>query len=262
MGNGVVAFGPAPGPPVELLNDTPTYTTLANGLPAPAEPCPWPATIYMDLSSYDENNASPPYDGVYTATEAAHIALKAWPGSSCHVPTRRSDVDVTTIQPANLSTQPTAWGLTSATISAGGYTYVGTFPNSSPESFNEAGDLTGRVSGIAHEVGHNFGNSHQRAFDWLGNQTAEYIGASDNLHGPIMGVDYDGFVHKWLVGRIGCHAAGRHGDDLQPDQEPCAGGLYRRRLRHRRLRQRHRTRHAADGHGRRLHGHRHHRAAE
>jgi hypothetical protein len=105
------------------------------------------------------------------------------------------DTDVTTIHP----TVPFAWDLISNSIS-GGYSYVGVFPNSQPESFNESANARNRESGIAHEVGHNFGLWHQSDYDLLGNKINEYSSGYDALHGPIMGVDYAGLVHKWFIG--------------------------------------------------------------
>ena len=37
-------------------------------------------------------------------------------------------------------------------------------------------------------------------YNLLGEKTAEYASAPDTLHGPIMGVDYSGKVHKWIIG--------------------------------------------------------------
>jgi hypothetical protein len=108
-------------------------------------------------------------------------------------------VNVTTIQPVGV---PTAWNVigNNAGGATGGYAYVNTFPNSSPQAFNVSNNATGRQSGMAHELGHVFGLWHQSAYDALGTKTTEYISSVDALHGAIMGVDYSGSVHKWFIG--------------------------------------------------------------
>jgi hypothetical protein len=67
-------------------------------------------------------------------------------------------------------------------------------------AFIESSDARDRVSGLAHEIGHDFGLSHQSIYDSHGNLTVEYASAPDPLHGPIMGVDFSGNVHKWFIG--------------------------------------------------------------
>ena len=105
------------------------------------------------------------------------------------------DVNVTTVQPP--SGFPTAWEAIGNNIS-GGYSYVGVFPNPMPRSFNQSSDAQQRISGMADEIGHNFGLGHQSDYDSLGNKTNEYSSGYDSLHAPIMGVDYAGSVHKWF----------------------------------------------------------------
>ncbi len=99
----------------------------------------------------------------------------------------------------NVSTTPTAWELISDTFS-GGASYVGVFPNTTDDSWVNSYMTSSRTSGMAHELGHNFGMSHQRYFNLLGVETAEYTGCYDALHGAIMGYDPGQLVHKWYLG--------------------------------------------------------------
>ena len=131
--------------------------------------------------------ASLAVSGNFTAANQA-IIYSCWQQMSVYY--AMFDVNVTTIQP-NVLTIPTAWDAIGQNIS-GGYTYVGSFPDSQPASFNEASDASDRVSGIAHEIGHNFGLEHQSTYDLSGNLTAEYSSGSDALHVPIMGLDDEG----------------------------------------------------------------------
>src|SRR5262249_5370317 len=143
---------------------------------------------YPGYSPYDEDGDPT----TFNAAEQAHIT-EAWRQMASYF--SMFDTDVTTVRP----TVPFAWGLISNSIS-GGYSYVGAFPNSVPRSFNQSADARTRVSGIAHEIGHNFGLQHQSDYDLMGNKTAEYSSGYDALHGPIMGVDYARNVHKWFLG--------------------------------------------------------------
>jgi autotransporter-associated beta strand protein len=124
------------------------------------------------------------------------------------------DVNVTTIQP-NLYTTPTAWDCIGANIS-GGHTATGSFPDGSPASFNESSDASNRVSGIAHEIGHNFGLSHQSTYNLSGQLTAEYSSGSDVLHVPIMGLDAEGEGYSDSAGSIDIWDLGH------PDYSPSA----------------------------------------
>lgn len=170
----------------------------ANGLPL-LHGLPGARTaIYLD---FDGEGSNAPYDedgspSTFNAGEATSIA-EAWRQISVYF--APFDVDVTTEKP----TVPFVWHVSSPSVS-GGYSYVGMFPNTSPQSFNQSADARTRQSGIAHEVGHNFGLSHQSDYDLLGNKTNEYSSGYDALHGPIMGVDYAQSVHKWFIG----HASG------------------------------------------------------
>ena len=221
---GVLAANPAESFAVSLATSTGTLATLdggfvatataANGLPVLHSLTGAPTAIYLDFDG-EGANAGYDVDGdptTFNATEAATIT-EAWRQISVYFSI--FDVDVTTVKP----TVPFAWHVSSPSIS-GGYSYVGVFPQTSPQSFNNDGDARTRVSGIAHELGHNFGLNHQSNYDLLGNKTAEYSSGFDTLHGPIMGVDYAQSVHKWFVGHSSSSAS-----TLQDDIAVIAGKI-------------------------------------
>jgi len=74
------------------------------------------------------------------------------------------------------------------------------FPNSQPRSWINSDSAETRVTGIVHEIGHNFGLYHQSDYDVDGNLTSEYSNGLDSLHGALMGVDYRRDVQKWFIG--------------------------------------------------------------
>jgi hypothetical protein len=181
-------------PMVEVLEARLVMDTQPNGLPI-LHSLPGARTaIYIDFEGYP---GYAPYSEdsdptTFNPTEQAHIT-EAWRQMSSYFSI--FDTDVTTIHP----TVPFAWELISPSIS-GGYSYVGVFPNSQPESFVNQSNALNRVSGMAHEIGHNFGLWHQSDYDLNGNKVNEYSSGYDALHGPIMGVDYARNVHKWFLG--------------------------------------------------------------
>ncbi|WP_162659645.1 FG-GAP-like repeat-containing protein [Tuwongella immobilis] len=173
------------------------YATLANGMPILNSLPTAPASIFMDFDGHTDEYLSFSVDAdhaTFNLEEQTHIH-EAWRQLSQYY--AMFHVNVTTIEPA--ANHPKAWALISPSIN-GGYSGVGAFPNNRPVSFNNQGDGIGRVSGIAHEVGHNFGIGHQATYDLLGNMTREYAFGLDPWHGPLMGVDFDGVVHKWIIG--------------------------------------------------------------
>ena len=189
-----------------------TWTLRADGLPLMNTRPGAAGTIFLDFDG-DSYRGMAPYSidadsTTFNAQEQANIIECV---RQIDVYFAMFDVTVTTIQP-NLSTTPTAWEVLTNSIS-GGYSYVGVYPNSVAMSFNTSGDAVSRTSGIAHEIGHNFGNWHTSTYDLLGNKTAEYAGQFDALHGPLMGVDYSGTIHKWTMGRVSS-SAGAIQDDM------------------------------------------------
>ncbi|MFO0808246.1 MAG: fibronectin type III domain-containing protein [Gemmataceae bacterium] len=196
------------GPAGPLAPGAVTWTAAANGMPQLASRPSAPTAIYLDFdgdgtnSAYDTNGNT----AVFDATEQG-VIVECWRQISIYF--AMFDVNVTTVKPP--TTTPTAWALESNSIS-GGYSYVGVFPNNSPQSFNQSSNARDRISGIAHELGHNFGLSHQSDYDGLGVKTNEYSSGPDTLNGPIMGVDYAQNVHRFYVG----HPSGS-GVSLQDD---------------------------------------------
>jgi hypothetical protein len=174
-----------------------------------------PVAVYLDFNggTYGGTTYSA-YDAVTTSFSAAEQSqiTECWRQVSTYF--ALFDVDVTTERP----NKPMAWDLISNSVS-GGYSYVGAFPNSQPRSFNNSGDARSRESGLAHEVGHNFGLNHQSNYDRIGVKTAEYSSGYDSLHGPIMGVDYAQSVHKWFIGHPSNSATGLQ-DDLAATAPP------------------------------------------
>jgi fibronectin type 3 domain-containing protein/regulation of enolase protein 1 (concanavalin A-like superfamily) len=170
-----------------------------------------PAAIYLDFNggTYGSTTYLPyDVDGNYTSFNAAEQATIIEAHRHISVYFSMFNVDVTTQNP----TVPKVWHLTSNSVS-GGYSSVNVFPNTQPRSFNQSSDARTRQSGIAHEVGHNFGNNHQSDWDLLAVRINEYSSGYDSLHGPIMGVDYAQNVHKWFIGHP-TNSAGNLQDDL------------------------------------------------
>lgn len=192
-------------------SDVPPVTaadSLTNGMPVLNSLPNAPSAIYLDFDGDTTTNTtaySEDADGTtFNATEAANIT-EAWRHIAAYF--AMFDVNVTTVLPS----VPKAWHATGNNIS-GGYAYVGTFPATYPRGFNQSSDARSRQSGIAHEVGHMMGLAHQSTFDHWGTRTAEYAGAPDPLHGPLMGVDYAGNVHKWIIGHPTSSAASLQDD--------------------------------------------------
>ena len=69
-----------------------------------------------------------------------------------------------------------------------------------------------RTSGIAHEIGHILGLSHQGEWDRLGVNVTEYTEGIDTRDMPIMGVDYNTNIREWIYGRNSSGAANLQND--------------------------------------------------
>jgi fibronectin type 3 domain-containing protein len=156
-----------------------------------------PAAIFIDFDgdTYTRTTAySEDADATtFNLTEAANI-IAAWDKLTSYF--AMFDVNVTTTQPA--AGVPTAWIAVGNNI-VGGYSSVGVFPNTYPQSFNQSSHARDRVVAIAHELGHNFGLDHQADWDRAGNLVKEYSYGADLLHGAIMGQDGVQNVNKWTL---------------------------------------------------------------
>ncbi len=175
-----------------------SFTTLANGMPILNSLPGSPTSVFLDFDG-DTTTSTSAYDvdsapTTFNAAEQRTIA-EAWR----HIATYFAmfDTNVTTIEPP--VAQPKAWAAIGNNIT-GGYCFVNTFPNTQPRCFNQSSDARTRQSGIAHEVGHNFGLNHQSDFDLFGFETADYSRGVDELHVPIMGVDFAPRIRKFIIG--------------------------------------------------------------
>ena len=190
--------GGSDAPPIGQSTSAPSGLTPSAALPGlpTINTNPTAATaIYLDFNGDAGGATTYDVDGdptSFNAAEAASITEAVRQIADYFAP---FDVNVTTIKPS----VPYVWGVIGNNI-VGGYSYVGVFPNSAPESFNNSGDARTRQSGLAHEYGHNYGLSHQSDYSLLGVKTNEYSSGFDSTHGPIMGVDYAQYVHKWFIG--------------------------------------------------------------
>lgn len=178
-----------------LDGTTSATAAAANGLPDLHSLPRAPTAIYLDFDGNGSTLGAYDIDGdpaTFNSAEAVSITETHRQTSAYFA---MFDVNVTTVKP----TVPYAWIVISNDVS-GGSSYVGVFPNSKPESWVSSSTAESRVSGVAHELGHNFGLLHQSEYDLLGNKTSEYSNGYDSLHGSIMGVDYRQDVHKWFIG--------------------------------------------------------------
>lgn len=170
----------------------------ANGLPD-LHSLPGAATaIYLDFDGHGSTLGAYDVDGDPTTFNAAEAATITEAHRQTAVYFAMFDVNVTTVKP-NLAAVPTAWIVISNDVT-GGTSFVGKLPNTKPESWVSSDTARTRPSGIAHELGHNFGLKHQSDYDLQGNLTSEYSNGTDDLHGALMGVDYRQDVNKWTFG--------------------------------------------------------------
>ena len=178
-----------------LDGTTSATAAAANGLPDLHSLPGAPTAIYLDFDGDGSTFGAYDVDGnpaTFNSAEAASITETHRQTSAYFA---MFDVNVTTVKP----TVPYAW-IVISNDKIGGSSYVGVFPNSKPESWVSSSTAESRVSGVAHELGHNFGLWHQSEYDLNGNMTSEYSNGYDSLHGSIMGVDYRQDVHKWFIG--------------------------------------------------------------
>ncbi len=163
-------------------------------------------SIYLDFDGHNELGAYDT-DGDPTSFSAAEAAVIAEAHRQTSVFFAMFDVDVTTVRPNG----PFAWIVISNDVT-GGSSNVGVFPNSAPRSWINASSAESRVTGIVHEIGHNFGLLHQSDYDDDGNLTSEYSNGLDALHGALMGVDYRRDVQKWFIGHPSTSASALQDD--------------------------------------------------
>lgn len=204
-------YAPARRVSVDASGDAdPTFTTNAAGLPLlSSRPDGAGMKIFLD---FDGNGSNLPFgidadDSTYNTAEQIAI-YDTWRDVVSYF--SAFNVNVTTVQPATGGTL-FAWHLTSKSIS-GGYAYVNSLTNSAPTGFNEAGDAVNRHSGIAHEIGHIMGLSHQGEWDKLGVNTTEYTEGFGVRDVAIMGVDYGQNVRTWIYGRTSSSASSLQND--------------------------------------------------
>jgi len=185
----------------EFTPQTLSFTTTAAGMPILNSLPGSPTSVFLDFDG-DITTNTQAYDVDSTPTTFNTAEQKTIAEAWRHIATYYAmfDTNVTTIEPP--VAQPKVWAAIGNNIT-GGYCGVNVFPNTQPRCFNQSSDARTRQSGIAHEVGHNFGLSHQSDFDLFGFETADYSRGYDELHVPIMGVDFAPRVRKFIVGHTG-----------------------------------------------------------
>ncbi|MDB5294599.1 MAG: peptidase domain protein, partial [Phycisphaerales bacterium] len=196
------------------------FAARADGLPLLSSRPAAPFTVFLDFDGWAGNGFTgaenwTPYntDGnaaAFGATEAAAVAEGWRRVASFMAP---FDVNVTTVEPANLASTAKnfSWSIISNGVS-GGYSYL-QLGGPRPSAFNQASDLLTRTSGVLHELGHNFSLQHQSLYDAAGTKTTEYRSRLDAIHGVTMGIDYDGTPPKWTYGHPAT-SAGAAQDDV------------------------------------------------
>lgn len=184
--------------PMQLGAAIAAETVAANGLPVLNSLPGAPTAVFLDFDGHlEDGKATLPYDtnglpGTFSPAEQADIR-EAWRHVASYF--AMFNTNVTTVEPS----VPFSWSMITNSNQGVGYSYL-QFNTGSPGSFNPSGDARTRQSGLAHEVGHNFGLSHQSDYDLFGEKIREYSSGYDSLHGPLMGVDYSQKIHKWFIG--------------------------------------------------------------
>jgi autotransporter-associated beta strand protein len=210
--NGLLSMSPddrivAPGGSLSTLDDWSfTLTNNAAGLPLLNSLPGAPTAIYLDFDGHDGNGAFD-RDGDPATFNAAEAATIVEAHRQTSVFFAMFDVNVTTVRP----TVPFAWLVISNDIE-GGYSSVNVFPNDRPRSWINSSSAESRVTGLVHEIGHNFGLLHQSDYDEDGKLTSEYSNGLGSLQGALMGVDYRRDVQKWFIGHHN-----RSASELQDD---------------------------------------------
>ena len=196
-----------------------SYTARADGLPLLNSRPGSPFTVFLDFDGWAGNGYSgaenwQPYhtDGnaaAFNSTEASAIA-EGWRRMASFM--SPFDVNVTTVQPADLNrqTEDWSWSIISNNVS-GGYSYL-QLGGGAPSAFNTSNDLLSRTSGIIHELGHNYSLQHQSIYNADAVKTTEYRGRLDSIHGVVMGIDYDGTPVKWTYGHPATSAVNAQDD--------------------------------------------------
>lgn len=182
------------------------FSLRADGLPILNSLTGAAFSVFLDFdgwtgSGFGGQQTHTPYDtdgnaATFSATEQAAIA-EGWRRMATFL--APFDINVTTVQPTSTKKD---WSWSVIANSGGGYSW-GQLGGTAPSAFNGSGELLSRFSGVLHELGHNFGLGHQGTYDDAGTLLREYRYRIDNIHGVIMGVDFDGYPSKWIAGHRG-----------------------------------------------------------
>ncbi|MFT3786743.1 MAG: Ig-like domain-containing protein [Tepidisphaeraceae bacterium] len=181
------------------LGQIPTYTTNAAGLPLLTQRASG-LKVFLDFDGY---NTDTPFDldgvpSTFNLQEQTYI-YKTWRDIVSFF--SAFDVNVTTVQPPTGDPNPKfVWQRISNSIS-GGAAYVGAINNYSSMGWTGSDNAVSRHSGIAHEIGHQLGLSHQAEYNVYGDKTYEYSDGFNDRDRPLMGVDFAENVRHMFYGR-------------------------------------------------------------